>query len=118
MMTDRAEFTRLNAEGWTIPQLAEHFNIAPRSVTRLRTKLGVHGRRLDLTPDRLATIADMLAEGMSQHEVSRTTGVNRETIRAHFPGSGWNLSESKTFGNQTWLLWQQVEKANYARSAG
>ena len=115
---DRAEFTRLNADGWTRTQLAAHFNINPRSVTRLRAKLGISGRTNNtLAPERLKQVEAMLTDGASQKETARTLGVDRETIRAHFPGSGWNLSESKTFGNQTWLLWQQVEKANYVRSA-
>ena len=115
---DRDEFTRLSAAGWTRPQLADHFNINPRSVTRLRAKLGISGRTSNtLTPERLAQVEAMLQDGASQKETARTTGVDREAIRKHFPGSGWNLSESKTFGNQTWKLWQEVEQANYVRSA-
>jgi hypothetical protein len=115
---DRHEFTRLNAEGWTRPQLAAHFGIAERSVTRLRAKLGISGRVGDaLAPETLTRIEDMLDDGVSQHEISRTLGVNRETIRAHFPGRGWTRSQGKTFGNEVHRLTLRVEAANYASKA-
>lgn len=113
--TDRTEFTRLNAEGWTITQLAAHFGINPRSVTRLRRKLGISGRNGNtIAPERLAQIAAMLEDGASQKETARTLGVDREAIRAHFPGSGWTSSQGGTFALATRTLWHAVEAANYA----
>jgi hypothetical protein len=92
---DRDEFARLNAEGWTIPRLAEHFNITPTYVSRLRTKLGIRTPNLlDLTPERLATIEAMLNDGMSFKEIHRTEGADMETLRKHFPGRGWTLEQA------------------------
>lgn len=115
---DRDEFRRLNDDGWTIPALAQHFGIAPRSVTRLRSKLGIQApTALDLTPDRLAQVEAMLDDGASQREIQRTLGVDRETIRAHFPGRGWSLSEGGKFALATTALWEQVEAANWAATS-
>lgn len=115
---DREEFRRLNAEGWTIPALAARYGIAPRSVSRLRTQLGIQTPNLlDLSAARLAQIEAMLDDGMSQREISRTLGVDRETIRAHFPGRGWDPSQGGTFALATRALWDQVDAANFAPTA-
>ncbi|WP_156150412.1 hypothetical protein [Gordonia sihwensis] len=39
----------------------------------------------------------MLDDGCSFREISRTLGINRDTISA-FPGRGWTLSQSASFG--------------------
>jgi hypothetical protein len=115
---DRDEFRRLNADGWTAPQLAQHFGIAPRSVTRLRSKLGIQAPTdHTLTPDRLAQIEAMLDDGASQREIQRTLGVDRETIRAHFPGRGWTLADGGAFAMATTALWEQIDAANYAATS-
>ena len=59
----------------------------------------------------------MFDDGMSQREVHRTTGVDRETIRAHFPGSGWDYSTGGAFNLATAKLWEQIESANYAATS-
>jgi hypothetical protein len=92
---DRDEFARLNAEGATIPVLAEHFRITPTYVSRLRTKMGIKSPNvLNLTPERLAAIEAMLDDGMPFKEIKRTAGVDMETLRKHFPGRGWTIEQA------------------------
>jgi hypothetical protein len=95
---DRDEFTRLNAEGWTIPRLAAHFNISTTYVSRLRTRLGIiPPTRTDLTPERLARIEAMLDDGMPFNEIHRTEGANPETLKKYFPGRGWTIEQSNEY---------------------
>lgn len=46
-------------------------------------------RRNRVTPEHLAQAGQLLADGASQCEVQRTTGIARETLRKHFPKQGW-----------------------------
>ncbi len=47
--------------------------------------------------EKLAQAARLLADGASQREVQRTTGLARETLRKHFPGAGWTFVEGGKF---------------------
>jgi DNA invertase Pin-like site-specific DNA recombinase len=49
------------------------------------------------TPERLQQAARLLTDGASQHEVTRTTGIARETLRKHFPRQGWTFVEGGKF---------------------
>jgi DNA invertase Pin-like site-specific DNA recombinase len=49
------------------------------------------------SPERLKRAADLLADGASQREVQRTTGLARETLRKHFPSSGWTFIQGGEF---------------------
>jgi DNA invertase Pin-like site-specific DNA recombinase len=49
------------------------------------------------SPERLEHAARLIADGASQREVQRTTGLARETIRKHFPGKGWTFVEGGRF---------------------
>jgi DNA invertase Pin-like site-specific DNA recombinase len=49
------------------------------------------------SPERLEQAAQLLADGASQREVTRTTGISRETLRKHFPGHGWTFVEGGKF---------------------
>ena len=49
------------------------------------------------SPERLQQAARLIADGASQREVQRTTGLARETIRKHFPGKGWTFVEGGRF---------------------
>ena len=89
MKIDRAELTRLTAEGWMVKQLAEHFNAHPTSISRLRARLGI-STKPSMTPERRARIEQMLADEWSFAEIGRTEGADPETLRRHFPGRAWN----------------------------
>ena len=49
------------------------------------------------TPEQLAQAADLFADGASQREVQRTTGISRETLRQRFPQNGWSYKEGGDF---------------------
>lgn len=95
---DRDEFTRLNADGWTIPQLAEHFKIHQISVTRLRRQLGISpDKRRMLTPERRARIEAMLDDGWSFSEIHRTEGADRDMLHREFPGRAWTMQQQNEY---------------------
>lgn len=92
MKIDRAELTKLTADGWTVAQLAEHFDAHPTSISRLRTQLGISPKPA-MTPERRARIEAMLADEWSFAEISRTEGADPETLRRHFPGQAWTTTQ-------------------------
>lgn len=49
------------------------------------------------SPELLKQAEALLADGASQREVQRTTGLARETIRKHFPGKGWTQKQGGDF---------------------
>lgn len=51
-------------------------------------------RRPAPTPDQLARAGALLEDGASQAEVTRTTGIARETLVKHFPGKGWTYKQA------------------------
>ena len=61
-------------------------------------------RMLGMTPrtrpnlkERLDKAARLYEDGASQREITRTTGLARETLRKHFPGQGWTFKEGGKF---------------------
>lgn len=50
-------------------------------------------RRSPPTPELLKRAEDLLADGASQHETQRTTGISRTTLRKYFPGKGWSKKQ-------------------------
>jgi len=49
------------------------------------------------SPERLQQAAELLADGASQREAQRTTGIARETLRKHFPDTGWTYVDGGKF---------------------
>lgn len=47
--------------------------------------------------ERLDQAAALLRDGASQREVTRTTGIARNTLRKHFPGQGWTFIQGGEF---------------------
>lgn len=54
-------------------------------------------RKAPPSPERLAQAARLFADGASQREVQRTTGIAYETLRKHFPGQGWTYRDGGNF---------------------
>lgn len=82
-----AEFKACDNAGMTAKQLAERFNLTPRSVTRWRRRLGISH-----TPPPVAhpesdkeRARQLLDQGCSFAEAGRTVGVYGTTIRNWFP---------------------------------
>jgi IS30 family transposase len=114
---DRAEFHRLNANGWTSEQLAEHFGVHPTSISRLRVKLGL-SQKPTMTPERKQAIEAMLDDGMSYREINRTEGADMQTLRRHFPGRNWTPQQSAdhlaAIRRATGVDWNQAGRARRA----
>lgn len=62
--------------------------------TKPGTKSGRGGRP---TKEALDRAGELLNGGASQREVTRTTGIARDTLRKHFPGKGWTFIEGGEF---------------------
>lgn len=106
---DRDEFARLDAQGWTIPRLAAHFEVDPVTVCRIRKELGV-ARPVAVDQAALARAAELLADGASYAETRRTTGLDRETLRRHFPGQGWTQAEVNAWVSDTRRLHKTIRQ--------
>lgn len=92
-ITDLTEFERLHNDGWTLDKLAEHYGCNRATIHRTRTRLGLPQRRPRLDNERRARIQERLNDGWSHAEIARTENVDPETIRRHFPGTGWDKGE-------------------------
>jgi hypothetical protein len=62
------------------------------------------------SPERLEQARQLLADGASQREVQRTTGIARETLRKHFPGQGWTFVQGGEFTFRNFLTDQQIAR--------
>lgn len=100
MKVDREEFAALDAQGWTIPRLAAHFEVNAATVSRIRRELG-RTRPVQADPAALARAAELLDDGASYKEARRTTGLDLETLRRHFPGRGWTQAETNAWLSDT-----------------
>lgn len=94
-VVDRQELARLVADGWTLPQLAEHYEVHVRTIGRIKTALGIAAQPPShpMTPERLAKIRDMLDDGAPHAEIARTLHVDPHTIRKYFPGTAWTKQQ-------------------------
>lgn len=50
-----------------------------------------------VTQEDLDRAEALLLDGASQREVTRTTGIARETLRKYFPGQCWTFKEGGDF---------------------
>ena len=62
-------------------------------------------------PERLKAAKELLDDGASIKEASRSTGVDRSTLHKHFPGMGWTSRQAGEFR----ALTRYVEPANQIR---
>lgn len=46
---------------------------------------------------KMSQAAALFADGASQGEVQRTTGISRDTLRKYFPGQRWTYREGGQF---------------------
>jgi len=81
-------------QGLTTPQIAERLHVSQSTIARHRAALGISAPRLLLTPERLATIAAMLDDGLPFREIQRTEGADMETLRKYFPGRQWTRQQT------------------------
>ena len=117
MKIDRAELTRLTADGLTLNQLAEHFDAHPTSISRLRTRLGISPKPT-MTPERKATIQAMFDDGWPAKEISRTEGADMETLRKHFPGQGWTPRQAQEHTSAIRPIFRKIRRAERFAAMG
>lgn len=88
---DYDEFRRLNDDGWTIAELAEHYQVNRRTVSRVRSQLGIAHEYLGrpMTDERKAVIQQMIDDCWSHEEIHRTEGADVSTLRKYWPGTAW-----------------------------
>lgn len=96
---DCQEVARLTRAGVTAPKIAERLGCTTRTVQRARARLGISqpvsptaGR--PISAERLERVRRMVEDGASHAEITRTLGVNQETLRRHFPGTQWSPQQS------------------------
>jgi IS30 family transposase len=106
---DQTKLADLRAARWTIQQMADHFGVAPRTISRNLNTTGLAtpnpraGKRM--SEEWLAQAEELLEEGLSLAEIARTTGVGPCTMTRHFHGRGWDRTTSGQYANA-------VRKAN------
>lgn len=90
-----AEVKRLTDSGWTVPQIAAEMHVNPRTVTRMRARLGLTDRRYRApwTPERTAFAESLLDDGWSYTEIARTYGYDANMLSKKFPGRGWTQEQ-------------------------
>lgn len=82
-------------EGRTAPSIAAALGVTPRTVARARARAGVAQpgpRRIPAAT--LERAHQLLQDGASRAEVSRTLGISHKSVSRHFPGTGWTAQEA------------------------
>lgn len=86
-------FLDLQRQGCSASVMADRLGVTPRTIQRHRVRLGVAqeaSHNGPISPQLKARIKEMLDDGASISEVSRTLGCTHETIKRHFPDAGWD----------------------------
>lgn len=52
----------------------------------------------------------MIEDGASVLEITRTTGMARETVIKHFPGASWSHAEAGSVGRQVRIFNERMRK--------
>lgn len=92
------EYARMHRPDLTTAEAAELLGVNPRTITRIRARLGVSqpttGGACRPGPELLAEIEARLDDGWSVREIERTYGTTWRTIARHFPGRSWTRSQA------------------------
>lgn len=96
---DDERVVALTKQGWSAQAIAEELGCGPSTVRRARQRAGVaRPAPRFLTPDEIATVEALLADGASLAEAARSIGRQHSTSLVHrFPGRGWTAQESGQF---------------------
>jgi len=91
---DREEVRARTEQGETLQQIADALGCSVRGVANVRAELGITGtERLRITPERITRIQQMLDDGWSFAEITRTDGASYDTLKRHFPDRQWTLEQ-------------------------
>ncbi|MGN7250079.1 hypothetical protein [Arthrobacter sp. SAFR-014] len=63
--------------------------------------MNITSRNAPPAPEKMRQAEQLFADGASQTEVHRTTGINRGTLRKYFPGHGWSYRQAGEFRQLT-----------------
>lgn len=88
------QIVALTHAGHSASQIARKLRIAERTVQRVRVRTGVASptQFIPMSADEIRLAAEMLDDGASYGEVSRTIGRSPRTIAKHLPGrSCWRV---------------------------
>lgn len=87
---DTETFERMVSEGKTYPELQAHFDISRKAINRIRKELGLEIVNLSRKSGKtLRAVEELLADGWSHKEISRTGMISQETLARLFPGTAW-----------------------------
>jgi uncharacterized protein (DUF433 family) len=92
-ITDTAAFVAAVNRGETTEELAKRFECSTDTVRRTRARLGIPSPARRLVGPLREKVDAAIADGWSFGEVARTYGVTHETLRRHYPGRQWALSQ-------------------------
>ncbi|QGJ93518.1 helix-turn-helix DNA binding domain protein [Arthrobacter phage Mufasa8] len=98
---DQEEFLQLHHQGLSASQIAERMGCTARTIVRLRARTGVAapaptGKRVDA--EWHAKVRELHAEGLSQTDIARLTGVTPQTVARHHPDTGWDRPTIGRYG--------------------
>lgn len=110
---DRDEFARLDGQEWTLQELASHFGVSLATASRVRRELNLN-REHFLAPEKIARIEEALEDGWSFAEISRTIGVDVETLRRRYPGRAWSHRERDEYTSNLRYFADKAAKVPYA----
>lgn len=96
---DDQRIAQLTREGWSAKEIAKELGFGERAIHRSRQRTGVDkpGPRF-LTPDEVATVERLLADGASCSEAARTIGRSVSTLSKRYPRHVWTPEECGKFG--------------------
>jgi DNA-binding CsgD family transcriptional regulator len=98
---DHERMAYMHSQGYTAREIGAAVGCTARTVARWRASTD----RSSPTPptaiapiseERLAQAAQMLADGASQRDTSRTLGIAPDTLHRHFPDAVWSTRQTVT----------------------
>lgn len=66
--------------------------------------------RHKIPPEVMEQARIMVEDGASVLEITRTTGLARETVVKHFPGSSWSHQEAGAVGRQVRIFNERMRR--------
>lgn len=85
-------------ERMTRRQIAEALGCSVRTVEKIRQELGISGPgAVPYSDETKAKAREMLEEGASYNEVSRTLGIPTRRLSGWFPGMGWTAKQAAEY---------------------
>ena len=88
-----ADIERLLDHGMSSEQIAAELEIHPATVSRRRAALGRSARNTHYPPATLARVEQLLNDGWSLLEISKTEHLDYSTLRKRFAGRGWTREQ-------------------------